>query len=187
MANNTKRSSPGEVFFAFLRLGCISFGGPIAHLGYFRDAFVERRKWLTEASYAELIALAQSMPGPASSQVGFAIGLLRAGWLGGLAAWTGFTLPSAILMLAFAYGYGHQQGRVATAALHGLQLVAVAVVAQAVLRMQRMLAPDLLRLAIALLGAVICAHCTAGIRNRLCDPCGRHRRSHASAPRRRRD
>jgi chromate transporter len=155
MANNTKRSSPGEVLFAFLRLGCISFGGPIAHLGYFRDAFVERRKWLTEESYAELIALAQSMPGPASSQVGFAIGLLRAGWLGGLAAWTGFTLPSAILMLAFAYGYGHQQGRVATAALHGLQLVAVAVVAQAVLRMQRMLAPDLLRLAIALLGAVI--------------------------------
>jgi chromate transporter len=155
MANNTKRSSAGEVFVAFLRLGCISFGGPIAHLGYFRDAFVERRKWLTEASYAEVIALAQSMPGPASSQVGFAIGLLRAGWLGGLAAWTGFTAPSAILMLAFAYGYGHQQGRVAAAALHGLQLVAVAVVAQAVLRMQRMLAPDLLRLAIALLGAVI--------------------------------
>ena len=155
MANNTKRSSPGEVFCAFLRLGCISFGGPIAHLGYFRDAFVERRKWLTEAAYAEVIALAQSMPGPASSQVGFAIGLLRAGWLGGLAAWAGFTLPSAMLMLAFAYGYGHAQGRVAAAALHGLQLVAVAVVAQAVLRMQRTLAPDLLRLALALLGAVI--------------------------------
>lgn len=155
MVNNRRRSSPGEVFFAFLRLGCMSFGGPIAHLGYFRDAFVERRKWLTEASYAELIALAQSMPGPASSQVGFAIGLLRAGWLGGLAAWTGFTLPSAALMLAFAYGYGHPQGRVAAAALHGLQLVAVAVVAQAVLRMQRTLAPDIMRLSIALLGAVI--------------------------------
>lgn len=155
MANNGQRSSPAEVFVAFLRLGCISFGGPIAHLGYFREAFVERRKWLTESSYAEVLALAQSMPGPASSQVGFAIGLLRAGWLGGLAAWTGFTLPSAILMLAFAYGYGHPQGRVATAALHGLQLVAVAVVAQAVLRMQRTLAPDLLRLIIALLGAVI--------------------------------
>ena len=155
MANNRQRSSPVEVFVAFLRLGCISFGGPIAHLGYFRDAFVERRKWLTEASYAELIALAQSMPGPASSQVGFAIGLLRAGWLGGLAAWTGFTLPSATLMLAFAYGYGHSQGRVATAALHGLQLVAVAVVAQAVLRMQRTLAPDVPRLAIALVGSVI--------------------------------
>jgi chromate transporter len=155
MENKGQRSSPGEVFVAFLRLGCISFGGPIAHLGYFRDAFVERRKWLTEASYAEVIALAQSMPGPASSQVGFAIGLLRAGWLGGLAAWIGFTLPSAVLMLAFAYGYGHAQGRVAAAALHGLQLVAVAVVAQAVLRMQRTLAPDLLRLALALLGAVI--------------------------------
>ncbi|HEX6495081.1 MAG TPA: chromate transporter, partial [Acidobacteriaceae bacterium] len=155
MANNHQRSSPGEVFLAFLRLGCISFGGPIAHLGYFRDAFVERRKWLTEASYAEFIALAQSMPGPASSQVGFAIGLLRAGWLGGLAAWTGFTLPSAVLMLAFAYGYGHPEGRVAAAALHGLQLVAVAVVAQAVLRMQRTLAPDMLRLAIAFAGAVI--------------------------------
>jgi len=155
MANKGQRSSPGEVFFAFLRLGCISFGGPIAHLGYFRDAFVERRKWLTEAAYAEVIALAQSMPGPASSQVGFANGLLRAGWLAGLAAWTGFTLPSAVLMLAFAYGYGHAQGKVAAAALHGLQLVAVAVVAQAVLRMQRTLAPDLLRLALALLGAVI--------------------------------
>jgi chromate transporter len=155
MANKGQRSSPGEVFFAFLRLGCISFGGPIAHLGYFRDAFVERRKWLTEPAYAGVIALAQSMPGPASSQVGFAIGLLRAGWLGGLAAWTGFTLPSAVLMLAFAYGYGHAQGKVAAAALHGLQLVAVAVVAQAVLRMQRTLAPDLLRLAFALLGAVI--------------------------------
>jgi chromate transporter len=155
MVNNGQRSSPVEVFFAFLRLGCISFGGPIAHLGYFREALVERRKWLTEVSYAEVIALAQSMPGPASSQVGFAIGLLRAGWLGGLAAWSGFTLPSAALMLAFAYGYGHPQGRVAAAALHGLQLVAVAVVAQAVLRMQRTLAPDLLRLAIAVLGAVI--------------------------------
>jgi chromate transporter len=155
MANSRQRSSPLEVFVAFLRLGCISFGGPIAHLGYFRDAFVERRKWLTEASYAEVIALAQSMPGPASSQVGFAIGLLRAGWLGGLAAWTGFTLPSAALMLAFAYGYGHEPGRVAAAALHGLQLVAVAVVAQAVLRMQRTLAPDVPRLAIALVDSVI--------------------------------
>jgi chromate transporter len=154
MANSGQRSSPVEVFFAFLRLGCMSFGGPIAHLGYFREAFVERRKWLTEASYAEVIALAQSMPGPASSQVGFAIGLLRAGWLGGLAAWSGFTLPSAALMLAFAYGYGHPQGR-AAAALHGLQLVAVAVVAQAVLRMQRTLAPDLLRILIALFGALI--------------------------------
>jgi chromate transporter len=143
------------VLFAFLRLGCTSFGGPIAHLGYFRAEFVERRRWLTESTYAELIALAQSMPGPASSQVGFAIGLLRAGWLGGLAAWIGFTLPSAALMLAFAFGYGHPQGRTGAAALHGLQLVAVAVVAQAVVRMQRTLAPDMLRLSIAAIGAAI--------------------------------
>jgi chromate transporter len=143
------------VLFAFLRLGCTSFGGPIAHLGYFRAEFVERRRWLTESTYAEVIALAQSMPGPASSQVGFAIGLLRAGWLGGLAAWIGFTLPSAALMLAFAFGYGHPRGRTGAAALHGLQLVAVAVVAQAVVRMQRTLAPHALHLSIALLGALI--------------------------------
>ncbi len=143
------------MLFAFLRLGCTSFGGPIAHLGYFRAEFVERRRWLTESTYAEVIALAQSMPGPASSQVGFAIGLLRAGWLGGLAAWIGFTLPSAALMLTFAFGYGHPQGRTGAATLHGLQLVAVAVVAQAVIRMQRTLAPDALHLSIALLGALI--------------------------------
>jgi chromate transporter len=143
------------VLFAFLRLGCTSFGGPIAHLGYFRSEFVERRRWLTESTYAEVIALAQSMPGPASSQVGFAIGLLRAGWLGGLGAWIGFTLPSAVLMLVFAFGYGHPQGRTGAAALHGLQLVAVAVVAQAVVSMQRTLAPDMLRLSIAAIGAAI--------------------------------
>jgi chromate transporter len=143
------------VLFAFLRLGCTSFGGPIAHLSYFRAEFVERRRWLTESTYAEVIALAQSMPGPASSQVGFAVGLLRAGWLGGLAAWIGFTLPSAALMLAFAFGYGHPQGRTGAATLHGLQLVAVAVVAQAVVRMQRTLAPDMLRLSVAAIGAAI--------------------------------
>ena len=144
-----------HVLLAFLRLGCTSFGGPIAHLGYFRAEFVERRRWLTESTYAEVIALAQSMPGPASSQVGFAIGLLRAGWLGGLAAWIGFTLPSAVLMLVFAFGYGYPHGRTGDATLHGLQLVAVAVVAQAVVRMQRTLAPDALHLSIALLGTVI--------------------------------
>jgi chromate transporter len=152
---NRQRSSPLEVFFAFLSLGCLSFGGPIAHLGYFRTAFVERRQWLTESSYAELIALAQSLPGPASSQVGFAIGLLRAGWFGGLAAWAGFTLPSALLMLLFAYGYGHARGRIAAGVFHGLQLVAVAVVAQAVVRMQRTLAPDAPRRALACAGALI--------------------------------
>ena len=144
-----------EVFLAFLSLGCTSFGGPIAHLGYFRSAFVERRQWLTESAYAEIIALAQSMPGPASSQVGFATGLLRAGWLGGLAAWVGFTLPSAALMLAFAYGYGHARGRIAEGILHGLQLVAVAVVAQAVVRMQRTLAPDVARILLAAVGGSV--------------------------------
>ena len=155
MTEQRKLPRPAQVLFAFLRLGCTSFGGPIAHLGYFRAEFVERRRWLTESTYAELIALAQSMPGPASSQVGFAIGLLRAGWLGGLAAWIGFTLPSAALMLAFAFGYGHPQGKTGAAILHGLQLVAVAVVAQAVVRMQRTLAPDMLRLSIAAIGAAI--------------------------------
>jgi chromate transporter len=147
--------APVEVVLAFLRLGCTSFGGPIAHLGYFRAEFVERREWLSETAYAEIVALAQSLPGPASSQVGFAIGVLRAGWLGGIAAWIGFTLPSAALMLAAAFGYSHSQGRTSDAILHGLQLVAIAVVAQAVVRMRRMLAPDALRLSIALLGALI--------------------------------
>jgi len=141
--------APIEVVLAFLRLGCTSFGGPIAHLGYFRAEFVERREWLSESTYAEIVALAQSLPGPASSQVGFAIGVLRAGWLGGVAAWTGFTLPSAALMLAVAFGYSHSQGRTSAAILHGLQLVAVAVVAQAVVRMRSMLAPDELRVSIA--------------------------------------
>jgi chromate transporter len=147
--------APIDVVLAFLRLGCTSFGGPIAHLGYFRAEFVERREWLSENAYAEIVALAQSLPGPASSQVGFAIGVLRAGWLGGVAAWIGFTLPSATVMLAVAFGYSHWQGRTGAAILHGLQLVAVAVVAQAVVRMRRMLAPDVLRVSIALLGAVI--------------------------------
>jgi chromate transporter len=147
--------APIEVVLAFLRLGCTSFGGPIAHLGYFRAEFVERREWLSESTYAEIVALAQSLPGPASSQVGFAIGVLRAGWLGGVAAWTGFTLPSAALMLAVAFGYSHSQGRTSAAILHGLQLVAVAVVAQAVVRMRSMLAPDEVRVWIALLGALI--------------------------------
>jgi chromate transporter len=95
----SKNGSPVEVLLVFLRLGCTSFGGPVAHLGYFRKELVERRRWCTEPALAELIGLAQSLPGPASSQVGFALGLLRAGWLGGLIAWAGFTLPSAVLMV----------------------------------------------------------------------------------------
>lgn len=144
-----------EVFAAFLRLGCTSFGGPVAHLGYFQSEFVERRQWLTAGSFAELVALAQSLPGPASSQVGFAIGLTRAGLPGGLAAWLGFTLPSAVLMLAFAFGHTLFSGKAGAAFLHGLQLVAVAVVANAVLAMQRRLAPDRTRLAFAVLAVPV--------------------------------
>jgi chromate transporter len=144
-----------EVFLVFLRLGCISFGGPIAHLGYFRTEFVDRRRWISSESFAEIVALAQSLPGPASSQVGFALGMLRAGVWGGVAAWLGFTSPSALLMLAFAFGHNLFAGRFGQALLHGLQLVAVAVVAQAVVAMQRTLAPDRKRLLLAILAAAI--------------------------------
>jgi chromate transporter len=144
-----------EVFLVFLRLGCTSFGGPIAHLGYFQREIVERRRWCSEAAFAEIVALAQSLPGPASSQTGFALGILRAGWLGGVAAWVGFTLPSALLMLAFAYGHSLLTGGTGVSLLHGLQIVAVAVVAQAVLTMQRSLAPDRLRIAFAIVAACL--------------------------------
>jgi len=145
-----RRAAAGEVFFAFLKLGLTSFGGPIAHLGYFRAEFVARRGWLTERAFADLVALAQFLPGPASSQVGFAIGLTRAGWLGGLAAWTGFTLPSAALMLAFAYGAaGIADLWWGAGLLHGLKLMAVAVVAQAVLGMTKSFCADAPRAAIA--------------------------------------
>ena len=144
-----KADRVAEVFAAFLRLGCTSFGGPAAHLGYFQAEFVERRRWVTAAEFAELVALSQALPGPGSSQVGFAIGLTRAGWLGGLAAFAGFTTPSAVLMLAFAFGYSLFGGRVGAGVLQGLELAAVAVVAQAVLAMQRTLAPDALRVVIA--------------------------------------
>jgi chromate transporter len=144
-----------EVLLAFLRLGCHSFGGPVAHLGYFHTEFVERRHWCEEDTFAELVALAQSMPGPASSQVGFALGLLRAGWAGGIAAWVGFTTPSALLMLAFALGHRVFAGKAGAGAVHGLQLVAAAVVAQAILAMRKSLAPDLTRMGVALLAAAI--------------------------------
>src|SRR5438270_5960751 len=121
--------SPLEVFAIFLRLGLTCFGGPIAHIGYFRDEFVARRRWLDEQAYADLVALCQFLPGPASSQVGFSIGLMRAGYLGGLAAWTGFTLPSAIVLVLFAFGAPALGGSLGTGLLHGLKLVAVAIVA----------------------------------------------------------
>jgi chromate transporter len=144
------RHAPLEVLLVFLRLGCTSFGGPVAHLGYFQKEIVERRRWVSESVYSELIAIAHTLPGPGSSQVGFALGLLRAGWLGGLAAWVGFTLPSALLMLGFAYGHSLFHSAAGVRVLHGLQLVAVAVVAQAVWTMQRTLAPDRTRAAIAI-------------------------------------
>lgn len=149
------RGSSLEVLWVFLGLGLTSFGGPVAHLGYFRQAFVIRRRWLDEAAYADLVALGQFLPGPASSQVGFAIGLSRAGWWGGLAAWCGFTLPSALLLLAFAHFATSFHGIAATSAIHGLKLVAVAVVAQAVWGMARTLTPDARRIAIAAAGASI--------------------------------
>jgi chromate transporter len=101
-ADSSERSSPWEVLWVFLRLGLTSFGGPVAHLGYFRSEFVERRRWMDERSYTDLVALCQFLPGPASSQVGIAVGLARGGWWGSLAAWAGFTLPSALLLIGFA-------------------------------------------------------------------------------------
>ena len=149
------RISPLDVLLIFLRLGCTSFGGPVAHIGYFRAEFVERRRWLPEGSFADLVALCQFMPGPASSQVGMSLGLLRAGPLGMIAAWIGFTLPSALAMLAFAYGV-EAVGDVSNAAwLKGLKLVAVAVVAQAVWAMARSLAPDRPRATLAIAAAIV--------------------------------
>jgi chromate transporter len=139
----------------FLRLGCTSFGGPIAHLGYFRAELVERRQWCSEETYAEIIAVSQSLPGPASTQTAFSLGLLRGGWLGGLAAWVGFTLPSAALMTWFAFAERSLHGKMGTAVVHGLQLSAVAVVAQAILVMRKRLAPDWQRVLIAVIALAI--------------------------------
>jgi chromate transporter len=144
-----------EVLAAFLWLGCTSFGGPVAHLGYYRKELIERRRWCSEATYGEIIAISQSLPGPASSQVAFSLGLLRAGWLGGLAAWTGFTLPSAVLMIWFALAQRSFHGKMAEVLLHGLQVAAVAVVAQAILAMRKSLAPDWKRLLIAAVALLI--------------------------------
>jgi chromate transporter len=162
------QGSPLEVFAAALRLGLTSFGGPVAHIGYFRAEYVQRRGWVDEATYADLVALCQFLPGPASSKVGIALGILRAGLLGGLAAWIGFTLPSALALTLFAFGVGALGGAdpsassgpalsagsgLAAGILHGLKVVAVAVVAQAVWAMWRNLAPDRERATIALLAA----------------------------------
>ncbi|QLD11116.1 chromate efflux transporter [Microbacterium oleivorans] len=147
-------SSLAAVFAVFLRLGVTSFGGPIAHLAYFRDEFVARRRWESDSAYGELVALCQFLPGPASSQVGFAVGLRRAGLAGGLAAFAAFTLPSAALMVAAAASVDTVSGPVSAGVIDGLKIVAVAVVAHAVWGMARSLAPDRPRGTIALAAAV---------------------------------
>lgn len=157
------RGSATEVWLVFSKLGLTSFGGPIAHLGYFREEFVVRRGWLEEHAFADLVALFQFLPGPASSQVGFSIGVMRAGYLGGLAAWLGFTLPSAIALVLFAYGAGALAGTIGTGLLHGLKLVAVAIVAQAVWGMARTLCPDRQRASIALAASLIVLSATSAL------------------------
>jgi chromate transporter len=152
---HTHDRNPWSIFLIFLRLGLTSFGGPIAHLGYFRDEFVTRRRWLSERSYADLVALCQFLPGPASSQVGIALGLSRSGYSGALAAWAGFTLPSAIALILFALGIANYGSAVAPGVLHGLKVVAVAVVAQAVWGMARNLCPDAPRISLMAIAACI--------------------------------
>ena len=155
-----QKSSKGEVFKAFLLLGLTSFGGPVAHLGYFRHEFVQRRQWLNEKAYTDLVTLCQFLPGPASSQVGFALGLMRAGPWGAALAWLAFTLPSALLLVFFALGAARLDGPVAQGLVNGLKITAVAIVAHAVWGMARNLCPDKTRAGIALAGvfAVLLIH-----------------------------
>lgn len=155
MSAVASRGTAAEVFRVFLRLGLTSFGGPIAHLGYMREEFVRRRGWLDEAHFAQLLAVCQFLPGPASSQMGFAIGLFRGGWRGALAAFAAFTLPSALLMFGFALLSARIEGGAAAAAVHGLKLVAVAVVAHGLVGMARQLAPDLARALVAVASAAL--------------------------------
>jgi chromate transporter len=154
-SRTVNRGSAAQVFAAFLKLGVTSFGGPIAHLGYFRHEFVTRRKWLDEPSYADIVALCQFLPGPASSQVGITIGMLRAGLTGALAAWVGFTAPSVLAMVLFGYGVTAFGDLGHAAWLHGLKIVAVAVVAQAVWGMAQNLCPDRPRITLAIGAAVL--------------------------------
>ncbi len=151
----TSLGRPSEIFGTFLKLGLTSFGGPVAHLAYFHREIVVRRGWLSEEAYAELVGLGQFLPGPASSQVGFAIGLTRGGWWGGVAAWTAFTLPSALAMLLLAYWVDRMTGPLAMRAIHGLKLVAIPIVAQALMDMARRLTPDLPRRLLAVAAAIL--------------------------------
>jgi chromate transporter len=147
------KASVANVFITFLKLGLTSFGGPIAHIGYFRKELIEKQQWINEHQFSQLLALCQLLPGPASSQLGFALGLNRAGWLGALAAFSAFTLPSALLLIGFASALPLLSNTLGVAIIHGLKLVAVAVVADAVLSMAKKLCPDHTRRAIALLAA----------------------------------
>ncbi len=151
-----------EILFVATRLGLTSFGGPVAHIGYFREEYVVRRKWLDEGTFAELIALCQFLPGPASSQLGMAVGIKRGGLVGGFAAWLGFTLPSAIALILFAYGVNELGAQAGASWLHGLKIVAVAVVAFALWGMGRTLTPDRTRITIAVIAAAV-ALTTGGI------------------------
>jgi chromate transporter len=151
-----QKLSATQVFLAFLKLGLTSFGGPVAHLGYFRNEFVERKRVMQDAAYADLVSLCQFLPGPASSQIGIGIGITQAGLRGGIAAWVGFTLPSAIALILFAYGIAAlDESVVQTGWLHGLKVAAVAVVAQAILGMSRMLCPDWPRRSVAIFAALL--------------------------------
>lgn len=154
MSEDARKGTVAEVISAFLVLGLTSFGGPVAHLGYFRTTFVGRRKWLTDAAYAELVALCQFLPGPTSSQVGIALGFGRAGFAGALAAWLAFTLPSVLLLVGFAWGLG-ATGWLTPGILSGLKLAALAIVAQALLAMLPTLAPDTRRKTIAVAAAIV--------------------------------
>jgi chromate transporter len=158
-----RERSAAEVLATFLKLGLTSFGGPIAHIGYFREEIVVRRRWVDDSKYTDLVALCQFLPGPASSQVGFSLGLMRAGYWGALAAWTGFTLPSAILMTAFAFGASALGGPLGSGVLHGLKLVAVAIVAHAVWGMARTLCPDRARASIASVAALMILFSTSAV------------------------
>jgi chromate transporter len=155
IARGQSQGSFLEVLWVATRLGLTSFGGPIAHLGYFHEEYVKGRKWIDEQSYADLVALCQFLPGPASSQVSIAIGITRAGLAGGFAAWLGFTLPSALALIAFAFGIGAFADTADAGWLHGLKVVAVAVVAQAVWGMARSLCPDRERATIAILASIV--------------------------------
>lgn len=141
------------IFLIFLRLGLTSFGGPVAHLGYFHEEFVKKRKWLSDLGFADLVAFCQFLPGPASSQVGLSIGMSRGGVMGGAAAWTGFTLPSALFLILVAYGMTHFGEWVPLGALHGLKIAAVAVVALAVWGMAKRLCTDRIRVSLMILTA----------------------------------